>query len=63
MTDEELDEILDLMRSYFEAERVLQEQVATCERESDLFARQRHALLIEARERLRGRLQALIEKS
>lgn len=53
-----LDHLLNLMRSYFEAERHLNEQVVLCETEADLIARQREQLLADAREALRTRLDA-----
>ncbi len=54
-----LDDILNQLRPYFEAERDLNERIPNCETEADLYARQRATLLAQARETLRSQLEAV----
>ncbi|MGH2542409.1 MAG: hypothetical protein ACRDIB_06425 [Ardenticatenaceae bacterium] len=58
ISDDRLDELLDALRGYFDQEREYIERAAQCETEADMIARQRHVLLLEAREAVRATLEA-----
>jgi hypothetical protein len=54
-----LDELLDVMREYFDKEREYLDRVASCETEADMYARQAHALAVEAKDALRRKMDEL----